>query len=73
MANGNEVSCFARRYTESSRRYADEGMVVLWGPNVLCWKSGRQSLTATNTSEAELFGADDAGEALKAMHLVRAK
>eukprot|EP00971_Amphidinium_carterae_P350872 6491783-Amphidinium_carterae.3 len=45
-------------------------MVVLWGPNVLCWKSGRQSPTATSTSEAELFGANHASEALKAMHLV---
>eukprot|EP00971_Amphidinium_carterae_P286955 5696752-Amphidinium_carterae.2 len=44
-------------------------MVVLWGPNVWCWKSGRQSLTAASTSEAELLGANHEGEALKAMHL----
>eukprot|EP00971_Amphidinium_carterae_P266627 5289082-Amphidinium_carterae.1 len=46
-----------------------EGLVVAWGGNVLCWKSGRQSLTATSTSEAELLGAVSADEALKAMHL----
>eukprot|EP00971_Amphidinium_carterae_P153282 3038746-Amphidinium_carterae.1 len=34
-----------------------EGLVVVWGGNVLSWKSGRQSLTATSTSEAELLGA----------------
>eukprot|EP00971_Amphidinium_carterae_P271508 5387073-Amphidinium_carterae.1 len=45
-------------------------MVVLWGNNVLCWKSDRQSLTATSTSEAELFGSSHAGESLKAMYLV---
>eukprot|EP00971_Amphidinium_carterae_P188865 3749364-Amphidinium_carterae.1 len=34
-----------------------EGLVVTWRGNVLSWKSGRQSLTATSTSEAELLGA----------------
>eukprot|EP00971_Amphidinium_carterae_P205167 4071795-Amphidinium_carterae.1 len=33
-----------------------EELVVAWGGNVLSWKSGRQSLTATSTSEAELLG-----------------
>eukprot|EP00971_Amphidinium_carterae_P170835 3385781-Amphidinium_carterae.1 len=46
-----------------------EELIVLWGGNVLSWKSGRQSLTATSTSEAELIGATNATEALKAMHL----
>eukprot|EP00971_Amphidinium_carterae_P056930 1125733-Amphidinium_carterae.2 len=30
----------------------------------MSWKSGRQSLTATSTSEAELLGAANADEAL---------
>eukprot|EP00971_Amphidinium_carterae_P121797 2411832-Amphidinium_carterae.1 len=34
---------------------------------------GRQSLTATNTSEAELVEAANADEALKAMYLVLAE
>eukprot|EP00971_Amphidinium_carterae_P312820 6217089-Amphidinium_carterae.1 len=41
-----------------------EGLVVVWGGNVLSWKSGRQSLTATSIN---------ADEALKAMHLVLAE
>eukprot|EP00971_Amphidinium_carterae_P244611 4856884-Amphidinium_carterae.3 len=47
-----------------------EGLIVAWGGNVLSWKSGRQSLTATSTLEAELMGSVNADEALKAMHLV---
>eukprot|EP00971_Amphidinium_carterae_P349629 6491116-Amphidinium_carterae.1 len=35
-----------------------EGLLVMWGGNVLSWKSGRQSLTATSTSEAELEAGD---------------
>eukprot|EP00971_Amphidinium_carterae_P215086 4269050-Amphidinium_carterae.1 len=50
-----------------------EGLIVIWGGNVISWKSGRQSLTATSTSEAELIGAANADEALKAMHLVLAE
>eukprot|EP00971_Amphidinium_carterae_P142403 2820778-Amphidinium_carterae.1 len=47
-----------------------EGLIVIWGGNVMSWKSGRQSLTATSTSEAELLGAANADGALKAMYLV---
>eukprot|EP00971_Amphidinium_carterae_P290736 5773205-Amphidinium_carterae.2 len=47
-----------------------EGLLVMWDGNVLSWKSGRQSLTATSTSEAELRGALNADEALKVVHLV---
>ena len=47
-----------------------EGILVLWGSNVLSWKSGRQSLIATSTAEAELIGASNAAEAVKAGHLI---
>eukprot|EP00971_Amphidinium_carterae_P189193 3755724-Amphidinium_carterae.1 len=50
-----------------------EGLIVIWENNVISWKSGRQSPTATSTSEAELLGAANADKALKAMYLVLAE
>ena len=43
---------------------------VLWSCFACRWKSGRQSLIAASTAEAELIGASNAGEALKATHLI---
>eukprot|EP00971_Amphidinium_carterae_P190172 3774778-Amphidinium_carterae.1 len=66
----NPLDVYADMSFAPQGQKSHEGMIVLWGSNLLCWKSGRQSLTATSTSEAELFGASHAGESLKAMHLV---
>eukprot|EP00971_Amphidinium_carterae_P012056 237794-Amphidinium_carterae.1 len=47
-----------------------EGLIVTWGNNVISWKYGRHSLTATSTSEAELLGAANADEALKNVRMI---
>eukprot|EP00971_Amphidinium_carterae_P203407 4036581-Amphidinium_carterae.2 len=64
------LDVFADIFFAPQRQKSHEGLIVIWGGNVMSWKSERQSLTATSTSEAELLGAANADEVLKAMYLV---
>eukprot|EP00971_Amphidinium_carterae_P222228 4410920-Amphidinium_carterae.1 len=63
----------SRTFPSPQRQKSHKGLIVIWGNYAISWKSGRQSLTPTSTSEAELLGEANADEALKAMYLVLAE